>query len=398
MTSAKGAVLKPLVVDDLLARARREAGLEDFGDSWFMEPLSRLVQFINTEGNLVSTDIAMVDQIVRCLSSRLKLVAYLKEHPAVVDEELDVVGVIIGLPRGGSTLAQRLLGSSPQLTSIRKYEVYAPIPFPGEEPGDPTPRIEHAQREIDAMTARWPDMKSMHPMTPTDYEEEIELIDCSFASVMYFLYFHLPSYAEWLFDYDDSKSYEELKLWLKLLQYRDESRRGSKWFLKSPQHLLSGSLRICMQAFPNAKMLMTHRPLRSVIGSYTNLKYSMLKDVTRELDPKVLGPESIDVFKKALERMIEVRDEGSADRFVDLQYADLVSDPIEQFEYALTRMGLTVTAADKDAAINWMAANPRSTHPPHHYRMEDYGVDPDRFERIFAFYHDRFVKPVHTAT
>jgi hypothetical protein len=380
-----------LSVDGLLQRARDEAELEDFGDPWFLEPLAKLVDLINTEANLVSTEVDMVDRIVACLVDRLSLVAFVGEHPDVLHEEVDVRGVIIGLARGGSTLAQRLLGSSPQLTSVHKYELYAPLPLPGEALRDTEPRIARAQRILDEMAARWPEMVSMHPMTATDYDEEIELIDRSFACTMYSFYFHLPAYSDWLFDYDDIKAYDELLLWLKVLQYRSEPGRPRSWFLKSPHHLMSGGLRSCIKTFPNAKILMTHRDLKSVVGSCCNLQYSMYKDITRDLDPSVIGPELIDLHRRALERMIEVRSELPADRFIDLQYSRLVSDPINQFEYALGEMGFSVTEEDRDAARAWMAANQRDAHPPHRYRIEDYGVDLRLFDRTFAFYHDRFV-------
>jgi hypothetical protein len=380
-----------LSVRELMQRARDEAGLQDFGDPWFLEPLAKLVDLINTEANLVSIEVDMVDRIVACLIDRLRLVAFVDEHPAVLDEDVDVRGVIIGLARGGSTLAQRLLGSSPQLTSVHKYELYAPLPLPGEALRDPEPRIAFAQRTLDEMAARWPEMASMHPMKATDYDEEIELIDRSFACTMYSFYFHLPAYSDWLFDYDDIKAYDELLLWLKVLQYRSEPGRPRSWLLKSPHHLMSGSLRSCIETFPNAKILMTHRNLRSVVGSCCNLQYSMYKDITRDLNPAVIGPELIELHRRALERMIEIRSEFPADRFIDLQYSLLVSDPIDQFEYALKEMGFSVTEEDRDAAKSWMASNQRDTHPPHRYQIEDYGVDLRLFDRTFEFYHDRFV-------
>ena len=58
-----------------------------------------------------------VQVLVGYLADRLRLVDYIERHPAVLEEKLEVGGIIIGLPRGGSTLLQRLLTTSPQLTS-----------------------------------------------------------------------------------------------------------------------------------------------------------------------------------------------------------------------------------------------------------------------------------------
>ena len=377
----------------LIERARKQAELEDFGDEWFLEPFHTLIDHLNAEGDLVSNDVEMVHKLVDYLADRLRMQAFVDAHPEVHDERIEVAGVIVGLARGGSTLAQRLLGASPQLTSVYKYDVCAPLPLPGERLGDTAPRIARCQRQLDELAARWPDMASMHPMTPMDYEEEIELMDRSFTTIMYGFYFHLPKLMRRLFDYDDRKTYEELILWLKILQLQDPSRRGMPWLLKSPQHMMGGQLRNCMAAFPDAKILMTHRHLKSVVGSSTSMRYSMLKEITRELDPADVGAESIESHLLAFERLIEIRDESPADRFVDLQYADVVADPVGQFEYALDRMGVAVGPADLRAAESWMEAHARDTHPPHHYRIEDYGIDPDRFEKQFAFYHDRFLKP-----
>ena len=387
-----------LAVEDLLQRARKEAGLDDFGDPGFLEPLRKVVSLIGSEANLVSTDVGVVHRMVGCLVDRLRLVDFVRAHPDILDEEVDVVGVIIGLARGGSTLLQRLLGASPQLTSIYKYEVCAPLPLPGTPVGDRQSRIDFAQEVLDDMAARWPDMASMHPMTTMDYEEEIELMDRSFMSVMYGFYFHLPSYAKWEFDQDHGKSYEELLLWLKVLQYQDPSRRGMKWLLKSPQHLMGGGLRTCLETFPKARILMTHRNLRSVVGSAVSLRHAMLKDVTRDLDPRDLGPEAVEHHVRALGRLIEVRDEGSAKRFLDVQYSDLVSDPLGVFESTLSELGLEVGESDRAAARSWMASHERDTHPPHRYRLEDYGVDLDRFDEMLSFYHERFVEPAGPTT
>lgn len=96
MPNTQGAQLR---VDALLDAARQRTGLSDFGDPWFMEHLNVLVDCINREAGLPSADVTPVQHVVDMLCDRLKLAAYLKQHPAVHDEEIEVMGVILGQAR-----------------------------------------------------------------------------------------------------------------------------------------------------------------------------------------------------------------------------------------------------------------------------------------------------------
>src|SRR5262245_55373937 len=111
-----------LRVDALLESARLATGLTDFGDPWFLAPLNALVEFVNRDvGPLMAND-RRCGVIVGCLADRLKLVDHLRWHPSIHDERLDVAGIII-VGRGGSTLLQRLLATSAQLTSTQFWEL-----------------------------------------------------------------------------------------------------------------------------------------------------------------------------------------------------------------------------------------------------------------------------------
>src|SRR5262245_50596534 len=147
----------------MMDRAQRITGLSDFGDRWFERPFRELVGFINAEAGLRSADVGPVQTLVGYLADRLRLVEYLARHPAVLDEELAVGGIIIGLPRGGSTLLQRLMTTSPQLTSTWFWEGITPLPLPDETPGQPVRRKEIGREVAAGMALAWPNMKSMHP-------------------------------------------------------------------------------------------------------------------------------------------------------------------------------------------------------------------------------------------
>jgi hypothetical protein len=375
-----------ITVESLMDRACKAAGLTDFGDPWFTAPLGRLAGFINEEAALPSADAPPVLGLIGNLADRLRLVDYLKRHPRVRNEELDVAGVIIGLPRGGSTLLQRLLTTSPQLTSTYWWEMMFPVPYPNEAPGYPAARMADGRKAADAIHAAWPELKSIHPLEPMGYDEEIILIDRSFLSLMYSFYFDIPSYAHWQTEQDHGKAYQELRLWLQLFQYNTPERRGRKWLLKSPHHLLSGALQTMMNTFPEAKVLMTHRAMENVIPSFCSNQSVTMRGSAGRFDPHRLGPQAVQMFSEALHNLIAVRQKAPPGRFIDVRYSNMMSDPLGEYRRALEQMGLRVGPEDESAAATWMSQNSRDTHPRHRYQATDYGTTEAEIAKAFKFY------------
>ena len=119
--------------DALLAAAVERAGLDDFGDRWFIEPMDRYLDALNSEGRLTVEGAAgQREVIVKGLVSRLRMVDDLRRHPEILDEKVEVAGIILGLPRTGSTIFHRLLAHAPGMTAIRWYEAQNFAPFPDE--------------------------------------------------------------------------------------------------------------------------------------------------------------------------------------------------------------------------------------------------------------------------
>ena len=385
----KGAQLS---VSNLRDRACQSAGLTDFGDDWFLEPLAHLVEFVNSEAGLTSDESSPVHVLVDHLANRLKMTEYLKHNPGVFDEKVEVPGVIIGHGRGGSTLLQRLLAASLQLTAPRWWELITPIPLPDEERGDFGARIKMGHDWIEGFKAASPEVESIHPPEAMAHEEEWALINHSFLGMMFSSYFYIPSYDLWLMEQDHAKAYGELKLWLQLMQYQDKERRGQKWILKSPHHLMAGNLQTLLKTFPEAKLIMTHRNLENVIGSLCSAGAMFIRaSGSMTADLKKLGPVRMAAYIRALEHMMQVRREQPPDRFIDVQYNDLMLDPIALFRRGMKLMGLPVGPDDIKAAADWMADYPRGSFPPHAYHLEDYGLTREMIAGSFKFYHDAFL-------
>lgn len=378
---------------ELMNRAQCETGLRDFGDEWFLEPLTQLIAFINRDAGLPSKDVHPVDLIANCLADRLRLVEYLERHPTVRDEKVEVAGVIVS-GRGGSTFLQRLLAASPQLTSCYGWETTVPVPLPEEQIGENFARMKVAQKVADKMRELWPEYVAIHPLETQEvnYEEELALMDRSFVSQMFACYFHIPDYNRWELRFDQRKVYEELHLWLQLLQYQSPSRLGRKWLLKSVQHMIGGGLFDLARQFPQAKIIMTHRHLASVLGSWASAQAPLMRPSgSTTFDVSKLGALVLQTYREGLLHFMDARDRLPADRFIDVQYEVLMTDPLSEYRRLLGNMGLTVTPADEEAAVGWLSRNGRDTHPAHHYRLEDYGSSAAEVEEMFKFYHERFV-------
>lgn len=373
----------------LMEVAQEATGFTDFGDPWFRAPLDQLLEFIRRDlGQLPGND-PRVQILVSNLSDRLRLIDHLKRHPAVRAQPLEVAAVII-VGRGGSTLLQRLLATSTQLTSIHYWELACPTPDADEPAGDPSHRIAQGQARIDAMYEATPALKGMHPMDAMTYDEEIVLMERSFLSLMYASYFNLPDYMPWQRAQDHGKAYQELKLWLQVLTAQAPQRAGRRWLLKSLHHLLSGGLHCLIRAFPRAKLIMTHRDLTDVIASSCSAQAMLLRNFGNPVDPRTLGPRWVSMYEDALRDMMAVR-RAHPERFIDLQYRELIADPLGQSEQVMRRLGLGMRDEDRRRAAEWLESNGRDRHPSHDYRLEDYGLSAPMIAEAFKFYHDAYI-------
>jgi hypothetical protein len=379
-----------IAASNLLEKARAASGLSDFGDTWFLEPLERLVDAINSEGHLVSPDAPPVERIVQSLSDRLAKVQLLKSHPEIRDEPVRVAGAILGLPRTGSTMLQRLLASSDQLTATYWWEAAMPLPFPGEKPGDPTPRKQAAQGAVEAFYEAWPDFRSIHPMDALVPDEEVLLLDKTFLSSTYDSIMTIPSYGFWMAAADKRKSYEELREWLQILQWQTPARRKQRWILKSPHHLLGG-LSGLLEVFPDCAVIMTHRAIEESLPSYCSMCASLTVSHTVDFDAASLGDYWTRRFETGLRELAAARRSHPDRNFIDIRYTDLLDDPVKTALEIVHRMGLEPSPADRAAMEAWLDANGRENRPPHKYAGTDFGLTQDSIKERFAFYTETFL-------
>jgi len=285
----------------------------------------------------------------------------------------------------------RMLCAAPGMTGVRWWETQNYTPVAGEAPSDPEPRREAAKGILAYMLANIPDLMSIHPMDIDQPDEELIILGQLFASTLNEGMYHVPSYAKWLMsgESDRAQPYRDLKQILKMLQWADKSRKGARWILKTPGHLMA--LEAVLDIFPDAKIVMTHRDPVSTVPSYCSMEHSlyhMASDtVTREEVARFWEPR----LAQLLANFVSVRDSTDGSRFIDVRYTDLTTDAIGQGEDVLRRTGVEVTPEVRAGMDEWVEANRREDRAPHKYTLEDFGLTREEIETRFAKYRQRFI-------
>ena len=375
-----------LEVAALVAAARERAGSDDFGDDTWREGLEVLVCALTTEGDLNELGEAVfADQLVGYLATRLEIEFWYADHPEIDDEEIVAPLFGLGLPRTGSTALSFLLACDPSRRSLRTWEAGAPCPPPETATEHTDPRIASSAAGIELTHQMFPDFVGMLPSSATGPQECLLLMALDFRSQVFEGMALLPSYTEWLLTCDMSPAYRYHKRVLKLLQWRCPPNR---WWLKSPAHL--ASIDALDAVYPDARFVMTHRDVGAVLPSVCALKQALSAPLVRDADPMALGRHEANLWSEALRRTVHFRDAGREDRFFDVGFQDVRTDPIAVVSRLYDELGdeLTDEATQRMAAWWEHNANERSAH-----RAPDastFGLDAEGLRERFAFYHDRF--------
>jgi hypothetical protein len=377
-----------LDVESVMADARKKAGLDDFGDEGFVEPLEVLIAALRDEaplsafGRLVSRHF-----LVQMLVGRLRLEELYRRHPEIEDEVIERPIIVAGLPRTGTTHLFNLLSQDSGLRWIPYWESLEPIPDPSEKPGKDgrDPRIKRGEGTLKFLEWIMPLFNAMHEFTPEGPHEEIQLLAMDFTSVLFESSWHIPRYGEWYERADRRPAYRFLKRCLKALQFLD---RKERWLLKTPEHLLNiGPL---VETFPDATFIQTHRdPVRITSSLSVMIAYGSRMQ-QRGADPYEVARYWSARTEDFLRASVRDRHLLPDSQVVDVHFNDFMADMKGTVRRVLEAARREYTFETDAAVDRFLANNPRGKHGLVDYRLDDLGVDLDERRRALAFYCDRF--------
>jgi len=324
--------------EGLLAAARKEAGLEDFGDESFLKGFDILLQAYQDEANLSPLGkVVTYADTLRLLTNRLKIVHEQKEHSGFQHEPIEKPIFILGLPRCGTTFMHRLLAEDPANRVPFSWEVMMPT----RDQGSKEKRIKETDRKLNWFARLAPEYKKIHRTGATHPQECIAILSYSFQSIRFHRTHHVPTYWNWVLKADNSLAYKEHKDFLKMLQHngRFDSKR---WILKTPSHLFF--VDAILKEYPDARFIQTHRNPLTALSS--NLSQVAL--LRKTFSAKAIEPKADDVaanWSSALNRFTAIRKTLDPGRVLDVYYHNLSKDPVGEIARIYRYFGFELSGA-----------------------------------------------------
>ena len=377
----------------IVAAAKAVDGLSDFGDESYREPLEKLLWSLQHEADLNAVGSAVLQQrMVDILATRLRVQAYLKRYPEILDEEIVAPLIIVGLPRTGTTMLHRTIAADDRMYAPRWYEVRFPCPaldWDFTTGGDQ--RIVDAKAEMQAMVDANPDLLAIHPMDALGPDEDIMLLEQSFYSFMTQSTANVPTFDAWLEQQDHTPGYEYLKRLLQFLQWQKKrcGQQAQRWTLKAPHHL--HYMDLVFKVFADARVVQCHRDPVDTIPSLTGLIAGVWVIYSDSADQKRAGRQWARKFANGMRRTMAVRQEVGDERFLDLWFRDTISQPLVEIQKVYDFLGMDLTVEAQAEMERWQDFNQRELRPSHEYTLEQYGFTEEGLERQFAEYRTKFI-------
>ena len=379
-----------LSAQKLLDTARRESGLDDYGDMDFADGLRALVDSINAEAGLLpGHETKLEGELLRVLVNRLRMQHDIAQHPEILDEEVLPPVFITSMPRTGSTKLHRLLAATGDFNALRFWHTYHFARIPGKEDEVPDPRIEAAARYLQWLERRAPLYQQYHPMYVEEAEEELFLLDAGFNSLhRYSAMLNVPSYTQWVLAREGSQVFRFLRQMLQYLQWQHYRGRPHRWVLKTPA--MFGNEAALAEVFPGVDFIVTHRHPVAVVPSACALLRGVRSMYNDDDCSAVAGEWTLYGFGELLKGHLRWRESYPADKVLDIRFDDIMRDEIDVLQNIYHFLGMQLGEGARAHVRDWLALDARRGHQPTTATLAEYGLTPAMIEDRFGAYIRRY--------
>jgi len=378
--------LVSLDASSLLDAAVDSTGFSDFGGDAWREHYDVFVRALEEESDLhLAGRVLVRTEILTALRNRLLLADLWRRRPELLEDRVESPVFIVGSPRSGTSILHELMAADPAVRAPAMWEMQRPVEAVEGLDGS---------ESVDRVTQFWHDLQ---PEYETMHANSGHLPnECIFITLHEFLSDHwggnhvVPSYDAHLQRVDQRPAYRFHARFLSTLQARGGSRR---WLLKAPSHLFQ--LRALFDVYPDARIVRTHRdPLKtlpSAISLMGTLKWMRCNQVDMSRAPVLLAFGYAYIYRKEIEQ----RASGVLpdDRFVDVQFSELLRDPVGTVGAVYRKLDWPFTDDVRARVAAYAASKPRGSRGVHRYSLDEVGLDAEEERERFRFYLEQYGVP-----
>ena len=394
--------LVPIDAADLIERAVTVVGGlpgGDLGDPRWQERFEALVTAVAAAPMHVVGRLMTKQELLRSLQARLLLTAAIDATPEITDRPVTAPVIITGPARSGTTILFELLALDPELRAPTAAEALHPVPLPAAagaataaaptatapatSPTIPLPGphvLSECEQEFWADVQ--PEFQALHELRS---DLPVECVTITQGSFCGFHWNMISSLDSWMPDPALNYAYER-----QFLQVLQHGAGPTQWVLKTPAHLML--LPLLFAEFNDAWVVQTHRDPAKTMPSTVSTTAMIQWLRTDHIDVDGAAQNILAVFAAGLNGSVHMRESGMvpAERFVDVHFAELMTDPVSTLRAAYARMGRDFTDDHAATVLDYLARKPKGKFGAHRYQPEDWGYTAESLRQAMAPYIDHF--------
>lgn len=364
-------------MEALKQAAIEKTGITDFGEPSYEGPLAAWVKDLKNP-DIIDFGRQFLQRLARKdLERRLKVLAFIKDNPEILDVEIPPIVFITGSPRTGTTLLHHLVATHPLCRPLLRWELMAPLPPPRAETYDSDPRIEKLQASIEPLRGSL--LEQMHWVNADEPEENAwgfinctGLLGCGVRPLM-------SSWSRWLTDNDLKPTYEDFRKLVKVLIWKNPPPEGGRLALKCVMTTLH--VQSFADVFPEARFIIIHRdPFRALTSSCTAgeaICSPFIGDAPGPMQNEgAQGRETFNLQKMTLKALIEIS-KNEQSRVKNVLYSELMGDAVETVRSLYEFCNMAVPDDVEHRVLDYLEAQRKGKRAAPPKKLDSFGYDSD---------------------
>ncbi len=380
--------MSELVASELLARAKAETGLSDWGDDSFEERFGLAIKHI---ASIPMDDAGRQAADANCmwhLTDRLKFFNDRKLYP--LDKEvIDRPMFATGEPRSGTTLMHALMAVDPDARALRFWEVMHPSPPPAvggaSHPGMALAEAEW--REINTKMGKWLHCHPYNDMGGNGLPEDERCWAFDFRVMTPTGWWRVPMQNLSMgLPMDPAAQNRIHKMMLQAFQYKREKKY---WVLKG---FHSFRLPEFFATYPDATLVWLHRDPVQVAASSTAMMRDIMEGIVGQIDLVAEAKMHVERVRMSIANTM-ANPLVSDPRVQHVRYKDFVADPVGTVRGYYRFAGREFTPQAEAAMRDYLANNKGDRHGKFEYStklLTDAGFDIEALNDEFAPFRERY--------